>query len=347
LSGTIRLTSNELSIVKNLTIRGPVAHPLAISSGTSKHGVHVYRGVSVTISHLIFKESKGATYGILNDNDESGPIFNEGTLTLSNSTVSGNSAFLGGGIVNLGTLTLNNSTVSGNSADTGGGIVNFGTLSLNNSTVSGNSAGGDGGGIYNFAFADTLSISNSTVSGNSASGKGGGIYNVGSKADITFCTIYGNKAVGNGVFIGNGGGLFIGDLDVNGTKAPSHVSIRNSIIAGDHAPTGPDISGRLTSDGYNLIQNLSGATFAPSKQYATDVLMDSGANLRIDPTLQDNGGYTKLHTFTHALLPGSPAIDQIPLSDCLVDGITTDQRGVKRPQGAACDIGAYEYVPSP
>jgi len=50
---------------------------------------------------------------------------------------------------------------------------------------------------------------------------------------------------------------------------------------------------------------------------------------------------------THALLPGSPAIDKIPLNACHVNGVSTDQRGVRRPQGAACDIGAYEYIATP
>jgi len=59
--------------------------------------------------------------------------------------------------------------------------------------------------------------------------------------------------------------------------------------------------------------------------------------------LRYNGGPTK----TLALAPDSPAVDPIPLSACNINGISTDQRGTKRPQGAACDIGAYEYVAPP
>ena len=69
---------------------------------------------------------------------------------------------------------------------------------------------------------------------------------------------------------------------------------------------------------------------------STDIAGDKFSNLWIDPQLRNNGGFTT----THALLPGSPAIDQIPLEAC---DSTTDQRGVKRPQGSQCDIGAYEY----
>ncbi|HYX50983.1 MAG TPA: choice-of-anchor Q domain-containing protein, partial [Ktedonobacteraceae bacterium] len=62
--------------------------------------------------------------------------------------------------------------------------------------------------------------------------------------------------------------------------------------------------------------------------------------LEIDPLLKDNSGPTQ----THALLPRSTAIDRIPLNDCRIKDISTDQRGVRRPQGLGCDIGAYELV---
>ena len=97
-------------------------------------------------------------------------------------------------------------------------------------------------------------------------------------------------------------------------------------------------------DGYNLIQSFTGAIFAPNKQHHTDLSGDKFPNLGIDPALRDNGGLAKLHTFTLALLPGSPAIDKIPLAACHVNGIVADQRGMKRPDENenTCDIGAYE-----
>src|SRR6266516_5426495 len=103
-------------------------------------------------------------------------------------------------------------------------------------------------------------------------------------------------------------------------------------------PTGPDIAGMITSTGYNLIQDVSGATFGPSNRPSTDVIVDPSTNLRIASQLSGTSPQT------HALLQGSPAIDRIPLDACHPNGIATDQRGVKRPQGAKCDIGAYEYV---
>ena len=401
LRGTILLTSGDLAIAKDLIIRGPGKGLLSISSGTSGHIIRVIQGVTVTIFGLTFKDSNNST-------SVTGFIDNQGTLTLSNSTVSGNTASRsggtydthgtltlsnssgGGGISNFGTLTLSNSTISDNWAIGGGGIYNTGTLTLNNSTVSGNNTtNGSGGGISNFG---TLTLSNSTVSDNTAS-NGGGIDHEGTSTTITTTTnmniinstISDNKAseVGGGILIqssiqsinpsaivegltqanltfstiyGNtayrGGDIAIEDLAFppNGgigkpSKQVSQVKIRNSIVAGDPAHLDSDIVGMLTSYGYNLFQDDSGATFDPATrtQHGTDKILSVNdlAKLFASPVrLQDNGGSTR----TYALAPGSPALDQIPLADCLINGITTDQRGVKRPQGAKCDIGAYEYV---
>jgi hypothetical protein len=152
LHGTILLSSGDLNIAKDLIIRGPDAAKLSISSGNSGYDVHVLKGLfSVTISGLTFKDS--------NTNTSSGNsfIYNEGTLKLNNSTISGNTATDGGGIhnSNMGTLILTNSTVSGNTADpgigndnsssNGGGIENVGTLTVNNSTISSNTATFGGG----------------------------------------------------------------------------------------------------------------------------------------------------------------------------------------------------------
>ena len=138
---------------------------------------------------LVLQETT-VTGGISNSMSGSsgGGILNRGTTTLTNSTVSGNSASFdlfgagsGGGVSNYGTLTLSSSTVSGNSAaGSGGGIVNFssGTLTLTNSTVSYNSADGSGGGVINYGDV-TVTLANSTVSGNSAGSDGGGLRNSG------------------------------------------------------------------------------------------------------------------------------------------------------------------------
>ena len=405
LRGTILLTSGDLNIAKNLMIRGPGAGILSISSGKSGYVVRVVQGVTVTISGLTFKDSKTSngsfiynagtltlSNSIVSGNTsqyDGGSIYNVGTLTLSNSTVSDNTSQKGsgGGIYNFGTLTLSNSAVLDNkaSSDSGGGIANGGTLMLVNSIVSGNSSqcGGGidngGGGCSNFSnYSSVLTLSNSTVSGNIATGgDGGGIFNFDNVLTLTNSTISDNKASsdGGGIAIsedttfnvpppsvmllyctvyGNaadvGGGIWAGNLQ------HGHMTMGASIVAGNSAHNGPDIVGPLTTLGYNLVGDRSGATVLGSpKVQSTDVLGVSSTDLWIDPMLRDNGGSAKPHTWTHALLPGSPAIDAIPLQYCQVKGILnsrsrmyTDQRGMKRPDGNEqfCDIGAYEYVDS-
>ncbi len=357
LRGTILLTSGDLRIEKNLKILGPGADKLSISSGNSGHCICVFYA-SVTISGLTFKDSnprlsfifnQGGTLTLSNSivsGNSGGGIFNQGgTLTLSNSIVSGNTGDIGGGIANEGTLTITNSTVADNTAteqyDGGGGIYNKGTLTLSNSTISGNMATGQysaGGGIYN---EGRLTLSNSTISGNNSSGDGGGI----AISDLQnsrsggvpvpvmlYCTVYGNTAdLGGGIWVGN---LPQGQVMTMGA----------SIVALNKARTAPDIAGPLATLGYNLVGNRSGATLLGSSHVqSTDVFGVSSTALLIDPRLRDNGGPTK----THALLPGSPAIDLIPPDVCMMFGVESDQRGVKRPQGKSCDSGAYEYVPSP
>jgi len=119
LHGTIALTSGDLNLAKNLTIRGSGAGVLSISRGKSGYTVHVVKGTTAAVYGLTFKGSKKSTAFI-----NTAFISNEGTLTLNNSTVSDNTAqYDGGGIYdNSGTLTLNNSTVSDNTAQGGGGI---------------------------------------------------------------------------------------------------------------------------------------------------------------------------------------------------------------------------------
>ena len=370
LRGTILLTGTDLNIGQSLSIRGPGADVLALSRGDSIHGIYVLDEVPVSISGLTFKSKSIPSNAGLNNHGKltltncrisgNGGVFNArsgtltltkttvlgntlnainnyGTFTITDSTVAGNTSHSrGGGIANYGTLTVTNSTISNNAAPSGGGgIANIkgGTLTVTNSTISGNTASGDGGGIFN-DIDSQITLANSTISGNTASGDGGGISTVGGRADITFCTIYGNTAT-------HGGGVSSGDI----INTRSQVLMRASLVAGNRAKTGigPDIAGHLTSDGYNLIQNVSGAVFvSPLEKHRTDVSGNKFPDLKIDPILKENRGPTQ----THGLLSGSPAIDRIPAEACHAMGISTDQRGMKRPDGneSECDVGAYESV---
>jgi len=283
---------------------------------------------NVTLSQLTIRNGS-AHYGA--------GIANSSTLTINNTTISGNGATCnqkcdawGGGISNVGTLTINSSTISGNflplnGFDVGGGIYNAGTLTINSSTISGNHTGqayGYGGGVANDG---TLTINNSTVSGNNVYGAlsdGGGVlngvFNNQSALAINNSTISGNSAP-----IGAGGGI------ANGGVA----TLQNSILA--NSSSGGDCFGSVTSNGYNLSSDNTCSFSGPGDMNNTDPMLGALGNY---------GGPTQ----TIPLLSGSPAIDAGNPSGC-TDGnghlLTTDQRGQPRPDPedtGGCDMGAYE-----
>jgi hypothetical protein len=170
------------------------------------------------------------------------------TLTLINTTISNNSALVGGAICNGGTLTIKNSTFSGNVArqHEGGGIANYGTLTITNSTFSGNIArrsllGSLAGGILNgglFQSTGTLAINNSTLSGNVArGGKGGGIFNVKGSTVV----------LQNSIVANNTGGNCHGAVSSNGYNLSSD-STCDFDGAGDLNNTDPDL-GKLQNNG--------------------------------------------------------------------------------------------------
>jgi hypothetical protein len=111
--------------------------------------------------------------------------------------------------------------------------------------------------------------------------------------------------------------------------------LKNSLVAGNLAGLGPDLYGTLVTGGYNLVQRFTGPTIDdPLHLHPTDI---AGNFIGMDTQLHANGG----PTLTLALLAGSPALNAVPVANC---DVTTDQRGVKRPQHNACDIGSYEYI---
>jgi hypothetical protein len=246
-----------------------------------------------------------------------------GPVTISDLTIRDGQNNFGGGILNGngGTLTITNCTISGSMAPFGGGIYNSGTLTIVNSTVSGNMAGSEGAGVYN---ASTLTISNSTFSGNAARGEGGACINEGMLL-ITNSTLSGNSAtdVGGGVF--NLGTLHMGNTVLKRGDSGANITVKGG--------------GTVTSLGYNVSSDDgSGFLTGPGDQINTDPLLGP---------LQDNGG----PTFTHSLLPGSPAIDagdpNFTPPPCY------DQRGpgFSRMRNGRIDVGAFEVqngtTPSP
>jgi hypothetical protein len=225
-TGTIILTTGQLSISKNLTITGPGAELLTISGNNASRVFHIASGATVTISGLTIANGNAA---------HGGGIFNEeGVVTLNNCTIRGNHADnVGGGIFNSdGTVTLNNCTVRGNHADNygGGGIFNDDALIVNGSTISGNDAY-EGGGIFNFGVlgVGTATLNNCTVSNNTAVyGNGGGILNgQDSAATLNNCTISGNDAYEGGG-ICNVGNVTLNTCTVSGNDAFEGGGISNS-----------------------------------------------------------------------------------------------------------------------
>jgi hypothetical protein len=381
--GTINLQQALPDLLGNLSLVGPGADALTVrrDRDDAYRIFSVAAGATVLVSGLTIADGLAPS-----DFAFGGGILNRGTLTVSYSVLSGNSASAGGGIYNFGTLTVSNSTLSHNTADLngggirnqtgaslyvsystfsanaaenggGGGLITLGTeVIISHSTFSGNTATsgsrgtGDGAGLYDNGFG-TLTVRDSAIYGNSAGGVGGGLANNLGEIVVSNSTLSGNTAsVGGGISI-NFNPLWISSSTVSQNSATSagggidvghsRVNAKNTLAAGNSAPAGPDFHGILTSYGHNLIGDSSGA----SGFDATDVL-------DTDPLLgplQGNGG----PTLTHALLPGSPAIDA---GDNTVDS-EFDQRGEGFPRivNGIADIGAYEVqegqgprpVPSP
>jgi hypothetical protein len=189
-------------------------------------------------------------------------------------------------------------------ADSAGLIIDGGSADI---TVSGNYAVR----VFEIGSGAKLTLNNLTVANGSAAG-GAGILNQGTLT-VTNSTLSGNSANGAGGY--NGGGIV--------SFGPS-TTFQNTIVA--NSPSGGDCYGTINEGGHNLDSDGScGFDTANNSLSGVDPMLGD---------LADNGGPTK----THALLEGSPAIDK---GDPF--GATTDQRGVARPQGAASDIGAFEF----
>lgn len=305
-TGTIGLTSGELLVDKSITISGPGADQLAVDGNATSRVFHVGSNTSVVISGLTIRNGSG-----------------------------GGGNFHGAGIYNdHATLIVDSCALAGNTADAGGAIYNDGsggaaTLGVSSSAFSNNSATIEGGALFNsglLGFA-TLRVFNSTLSGNSAQTGGGGIRNAVNRGiatvEVNNSTFSGNSggAAGGGSVHNGGPGVGTAEVDLADTILLANVQDGNIIN---------DPGGTIISHGYNLGSDDAGG-----------YLTGPGDQVNTDPTLgplQDNGG----PTFTHELLPGSPAIDA---------GAPTfnpppfyDQRGpgFDRVAKGRIDIGSFE-----
>ncbi|NEO85352.1 MAG: CHAT domain-containing protein [Spirulina sp. SIO3F2] len=355
-SGSGTITLNRATISENSTMfsqgRGGGIHStgnLTLNSSmisgnsTGQHGGGIYGNGTITVNNSTISgnltfDFGGGMYGrgttivtdsIISGNSAyyGGGIANTGVLTVTNSTISENYSLYGGSIFGLGAssnITVNSSTISNNSAVIrhGAGLYNSGgTLTVNSSTLFGNSIFAAGGAIGN--VNGNLYINNSTISGNSAGYFGGAIQSGNGNITITSSTIAFNVADANNNGIGDGGGIsFFG----TGTHRIGSSIIANNIDLGGESP---DIDGNLTGTVHNnLIQSTLGSTGIPA----------NGNIIGQDPLLgplANNGGATQ----THALLPGSPAIDAGNNSGVAA----TDQAGQPRISNGTVDLGPFEF----
>jgi predicted outer membrane repeat protein len=276
-------------------------------------GGAIFNSGTLTVTNSTFSSNRAYPFA--------GAIANEGSMTVTNSTFFGNHAVLGGAI--LGSVTVTKSTFSGNYASDGGAIA--GSATVTNSTFLGNRAY-EGGAIY---AQSATTVTNSTFSSNSANsgdpgGGGGAIYTESGTTTISNSTFSGNNANSAGGVIYNNSGL---------------TSLKSTILAA--SSSGGNCAGPINDTGYNISDDTScGFTKTGSANNG------DGVDPMLSPAgLTHNGGPTR----TISLLDGSPAIDAIPLADCIDQAsppnpIITDQRGFPRPDASEtdCDIGAYE-----
>jgi hypothetical protein len=332
---TISLTSGPLVLSKNVTIDAAGAPGLVLSGNGSDRVALVKAG-----AHVVMRN-----------------------LTIAN----GFRLDLGGGILNNGDLTLDHAIVRDNRVEAassdfskgGGGIYcgDSSRLYLVDSTVRANTtqipdghvgAGTDGGGVYVF-FNTHVTIERSTIEGNTAGNVGGGLRSLGN-VTLVNSTLSGNQSLawyGGAIFHTDGflqlvhstvahntSPDFAPETVFVGTFTPAGATLRlkSSIVADN---TGNCVAGFfgagpvvLASDGHNVSGDGSCNLTAAGDRPHTNPLLGP---------LAANGGPTA----THALLAGSPAIDAADPAACPA----VDQRGVPRPQGPACDAGAFERRP--
>jgi CSLREA domain-containing protein len=329
--------TGDLDITDDLTITGAGETTTIIDGKRIDRVFDVHGPVHVTLSNLTITNGEAPVA------TDAGGMLNAGSVTLSHVTFLRNRAGRGegyaGGLKNLGTATLTQVTFLKNHAGNAyaarnnfggyagdvGGMWNEGAATLTDVTFRANRAGGarwgiagDGGGIW--GGAGTITLDNVTITGNHAGnargyagGEGGGLSVIEGTTSMTNVTLALNRAG-------------IGRYNAGSNQIAGYATVRNSIIFGRRSCDGYYTG--LVSMGHNLDSGTTCGLVA-----AGDL---SNVNPRLD-ALKSNGGFTQ----TMALQATSSAIDAGDNAACPA----TDQRGVARPQGAACDIGAYEFQP--
>lgn len=301
-----------------LAVGGPVSVTVADARFTGNSAISgggIYVGSDVTSATLDRLIVDGNTA-----DREGGGIYIYSTAQLSDSTIIGNStldnysAYGGGGIkLYAASMVMTRTTITENiSAGVGGGLFAdwFAALTATNVTIDHNDAGYGGGGIF-FEFTDPSTLTNCTISDNVAGTSGGGIGS--SDADpftLVHVTVAGNSASNStAAYVDNG------------------ATVRNSILAGSCGGV------FVTSQGGNIESPGDNCGLT----HATDQVAVSAVALNLQG-LTFNGGSTR----TRLLAAPSAAVDTARTVYCT----PSDQRGATRPQGPACDVGAFERIPA-
>ncbi len=336
----VTLTLTHSAVISNTAFRGGGVYNNGVmlvaqsvisgNSATLGGGIDSMRFLTVQQSVVTHNSSNGGA-GIYDEHPSRG-----GALTVEESLIADN---VGGGIQadsNAGyddPVLIRNSTIVRNSSAGWGGGIQAGTLlTVINTTIASNTAV-NGGGLQ-IQGIDPVFITNTTISGNQATRNGGGIGTAFNPPRIYLAhsTVVSNTADFDGGDDGQGGGLY--------AYSRASFTLTHTILAGnldmggqspDCAIVAPVVTGGIYSEGYNLIGDTTGCGLITR---TTDLL---NQNAMFEP-LANNGGDTQ----THALQFLSPAIDAVPAASCT---LLTDQRGVSRPAGNACEIGAFEALP--
>lgn len=358
--------------IAGLTIRGGEAQPSSVD-GAEGGGV-LDEGINLTLEGVVVEEDHADADGKAGENGgiaEGGGVAAYGaTLTLKRSQVLNNDASAaggagksgeiaqGGGLSSSGPLVLDEVSVEANTVDVNGG---------QGASSSAQGGGiGQGGGIFlSSPGGDVSALTAVTIVGNVVEasagpgakggiGGGGGAF-LGPDATISVldATVTANQvtAVGGGDGIAQGGGLMVlpeeGAQVTNATIDANAVDGENGMTEGGDlvADTATDVLNTIVSAGAGPSGTENCGVGATSKGHNIDSLDQCGFHAGGDKThvqpllgpLRDNGGFLR----TEALEPESPAVDAGADSGCAA----TDARGVPRPQGAACDIGAFERAP--
>jgi CSLREA domain-containing protein len=346
LTGTSTLQLGELVVDTTLTIVGPGRSALTLSGGDTQRIFHVLSTGNLFASGLTLAHGLGQFYAplscaaagaVLNNgsfaftdcaftdnhsdgktgsvNNDAGAIYSDAyhqAITLTRCSFENNSAAAGASLdIDAGVLTITDSTFSNNLSSLGVSAAvianSLDAVTITGSTFFGNSQR-TGGAIYVSGFGGTT-IENSTFTGNASVFDGGALY-VDGPLELINVTLSANSALsGNDLYVAPGGTL----------------TVENTIVA-DTAQNCAG-TGLILSAGYNLDSGATCGLNGPGD------LVDTPSNL---VPLQDNGGPTR----TMALTPCSAATDAGSDASCR----PTDQRGIARPQGSHCDIGAFEML---